>query len=357
MFYSLCNFATDLRMTPEHAARPSFKEIQKLGENWEPDFDSLYNFPPASRLSMIARLVIRDGRMPRSRLSAGVTSTAMPCRGVVTAARRALHRGARLPARGHARGRPQWPLRSRWRPSCVIKPAHEARRPHAARMDRGAVLHQLHPEHHPDAPGHQRRASGARPAAHGPGDPARVADRQPGAHLSVHLAFGLASRRAWRATSAAARLPVPTRYTVLSGIGTALVLFTVPLSFTFTDVSIPFIQLLMRGDILRHRAAGGFHVRPARALVQLDGAGHRRRRAHLRGAPARRLPPAATGHRHGGALHHRLFPAAGRDDAHRQAGDAGERARLFRRGKAHRAADVRGGARRVVSCRPRHPGR
>jgi hypothetical protein len=46
------------------------------------------------------------------------------------------------------------------------------------------------------------------------------------------------------------RLPVPTRYTVLSGVGTALVLFTVPLSFTFTDVSIPFIQLLMRGDIL-----------------------------------------------------------------------------------------------------------
>ncbi len=47
-----------------------------------------------------------------------------------------------------------------------------------------------------------------------------------------------------------ARLPVPTRYTALSGLGTALVLFTVPLSFTFTDVSIPFIQLLMRGDIL-----------------------------------------------------------------------------------------------------------
>src|SRR5690606_34495911 len=46
------------------------------------------------------------------------------------------------------------------------------------------------------------------------------------------------------------RVPVPTRYTVLSGSGTALVRFTVPLSFTFTDVSIPFIQLLMRGDIL-----------------------------------------------------------------------------------------------------------
>ena len=63
MFYSLCNFATDLRMTPEHAARPSFREIQQLAENWEPDFDSLYNFPPASRLSMIARLHIADGRV------------------------------------------------------------------------------------------------------------------------------------------------------------------------------------------------------------------------------------------------------------------------------------------------------
>jgi poly-gamma-glutamate synthesis protein (capsule biosynthesis protein) len=63
VFYSLCNFATDLRMTPEHAARPSFREIQKLGENWEPDFDSLYNFPPASRLSMIARLQISGGRI------------------------------------------------------------------------------------------------------------------------------------------------------------------------------------------------------------------------------------------------------------------------------------------------------
>lgn len=46
------------------------------------------------------------------------------------------------------------------------------------------------------------------------------------------------------------RIPLPTRYTLLSGIGTALILFTVPLSLTFRDVSIPFIQLLMRGDIL-----------------------------------------------------------------------------------------------------------
>jgi drug/metabolite transporter (DMT)-like permease len=47
-----------------------------------------------------------------------------------------------------------------------------------------------------------------------------------------------------------ARVPIPTKYTFLSGLGTALVLFTVPLSFTIPNVSIPFIQLLMRGDIL-----------------------------------------------------------------------------------------------------------
>jgi len=46
------------------------------------------------------------------------------------------------------------------------------------------------------------------------------------------------------------RIPCPTRMTFLSGIGTALVLFTVPLSFTFEGVSVPFIQLIMRGDIL-----------------------------------------------------------------------------------------------------------
>lgn len=68
VFYSLCNFATDLRMTPEHAARPSFREIQRLAEDWEPDFDSLYNFPPASRLSMIARLQIRAGRIEETGL-------------------------------------------------------------------------------------------------------------------------------------------------------------------------------------------------------------------------------------------------------------------------------------------------
>jgi poly-gamma-glutamate capsule biosynthesis protein CapA/YwtB (metallophosphatase superfamily) len=68
VFYSLCNFATDLRMDPEHASRKSFKEIQKLGENWEPDFGSLYNFPPASRMSTIASFDIADRRIARTSL-------------------------------------------------------------------------------------------------------------------------------------------------------------------------------------------------------------------------------------------------------------------------------------------------
>ncbi len=42
----------------------------------------------------------------------------------------------------------------------------------------------------------------------------------------------------------------PTRWTLVSGIGTSMLLFTVPLSFTFEGVSIPFMQLLMRGDVL-----------------------------------------------------------------------------------------------------------
>lgn len=53
IFYSVGNFAIDLPMTPEHAAGKGFKEIQALSPGWEPDFDSLYNFPPDSRMTMI----------------------------------------------------------------------------------------------------------------------------------------------------------------------------------------------------------------------------------------------------------------------------------------------------------------
>lgn len=46
------------------------------------------------------------------------------------------------------------------------------------------------------------------------------------------------------------RIPFPTKWTALAGVGTSLLLFTVPLSLTFEGVSIPFIQLIMRGDVL-----------------------------------------------------------------------------------------------------------
>ena len=61
IFYSLCNFAVDLRMTPEHAASKGFKEIQVLAPKWEPDFDSLYNFPPDARMTLIARAKLGKG--------------------------------------------------------------------------------------------------------------------------------------------------------------------------------------------------------------------------------------------------------------------------------------------------------
>ena len=55
ILYSIGNFAMDLRMTPEHAAGQGFKEVQALSPGWEPDFDSLYNFPPDSRKTVIVR--------------------------------------------------------------------------------------------------------------------------------------------------------------------------------------------------------------------------------------------------------------------------------------------------------------
>jgi poly-gamma-glutamate synthesis protein (capsule biosynthesis protein) len=66
VFYSLCNFATDLRMDPVHAASKSFNEIRVLAEEWEPNFDSLYNFPKAARLSIAVRLEIAEGRVTRA---------------------------------------------------------------------------------------------------------------------------------------------------------------------------------------------------------------------------------------------------------------------------------------------------
>lgn len=62
IFYSVGNFAIDLPMSPEHARGKGFREIQALSPGWEPDFESLYNFPPDSRMTMMveARLT-NDG--------------------------------------------------------------------------------------------------------------------------------------------------------------------------------------------------------------------------------------------------------------------------------------------------------
>jgi drug/metabolite transporter (DMT)-like permease len=57
-------------------------------------------------------------------------------------------------------------------------------------------------------------------------------------------------RSAHHVEIAGVRVPSPTKWTAVAGVGTSFLLFTVPLSLTFEGVSIPFIQLLMRGDVL-----------------------------------------------------------------------------------------------------------
>lgn len=63
VFHCLCNFATDLAMDEAHAKSKSWNEIRVLAEEWEPDFEGLYNFPKASRLAMVARFEIAGGRL------------------------------------------------------------------------------------------------------------------------------------------------------------------------------------------------------------------------------------------------------------------------------------------------------
>lgn len=79
VFYSLSNFAVDLRMTPEHAASKGFREIQALSPGWEPQLDSLYNFPPDSRMTGIVRAVIQNnGACELSFLPAFINDNAQP---------------------------------------------------------------------------------------------------------------------------------------------------------------------------------------------------------------------------------------------------------------------------------------
>lgn len=52
-FYSVGNFAIDPPISPEHAQGKDFREIQVLSPGWVPDFESLDNVPPDSRMTMI----------------------------------------------------------------------------------------------------------------------------------------------------------------------------------------------------------------------------------------------------------------------------------------------------------------
>jgi len=79
IFYSICNFATDLRMDKAHADSKGFREIQALSPKWEPDFDGLYNFPEDSRMTMVVRMALGDGQMIRvSVLPAYINRQAQP---------------------------------------------------------------------------------------------------------------------------------------------------------------------------------------------------------------------------------------------------------------------------------------
>jgi poly-gamma-glutamate synthesis protein (capsule biosynthesis protein) len=66
VFHCLCNFATDLKMDEVHAKSKSWNEIRVLAEEWEPDFEGLYNFPIASRLALAARFDVGEGRLRRA---------------------------------------------------------------------------------------------------------------------------------------------------------------------------------------------------------------------------------------------------------------------------------------------------
>jgi poly-gamma-glutamate synthesis protein (capsule biosynthesis protein) len=79
IFYSLCNFATDLRMDKAHAESKSFREIQTLNPRWIPNLDSLYNFPEDSRKTIVVRAQLTPaGLGPVSVLPCWINEQAQP---------------------------------------------------------------------------------------------------------------------------------------------------------------------------------------------------------------------------------------------------------------------------------------
>ena len=58
IFYSLGNFAVDLRIDAAHAASSSFREIQALNPKWVVDLEGLYNFPDDSRMTLVVEMIM-----------------------------------------------------------------------------------------------------------------------------------------------------------------------------------------------------------------------------------------------------------------------------------------------------------
>jgi len=64
IFYSLCNFALDLRATEKLLKSPRHQEIQRLHPDWKPDPEyPTYFLPPDSRKTIIAKAVISGKRI------------------------------------------------------------------------------------------------------------------------------------------------------------------------------------------------------------------------------------------------------------------------------------------------------
>jgi poly-gamma-glutamate capsule biosynthesis protein CapA/YwtB (metallophosphatase superfamily) len=79
IFYSLGNFAVDLRIDAAHAESKSFREIQALNPKWVVDLESLYNFPEDSRKTVVIELVINGQEIDQVNiLPAYINSLAQP---------------------------------------------------------------------------------------------------------------------------------------------------------------------------------------------------------------------------------------------------------------------------------------
>jgi poly-gamma-glutamate synthesis protein (capsule biosynthesis protein) len=52
-------------MDKAHAESKGFKEIQTLHPNWQPDFESSYNFPADARRTVVAKCIIENGKVKR----------------------------------------------------------------------------------------------------------------------------------------------------------------------------------------------------------------------------------------------------------------------------------------------------